>query len=203
MANTVLDLRTLVNDSTIDTVKLTPSTEVYTDISLVSKFSVNSVNTALSQDFLKEEQSLDDVIVDEKDKAKLQMVTDNQKYIKHRDDHTGFKVSKSINVKAVQNAIENIFNFIPGERILYPEFGSRIRYYLYEGITARNVEQLIAEINTSFLKFDERVIVDDIKDVSEIADTDDNTVVLRITYHIKDLPLQYYTYDYSYVRPIE
>lgn len=207
MANTVLDLRKLVNDSDIDTTKLTKSSEVYTDISLTSKHVVNSVNTYLDEDSLTEEKvGLDDpsLMLTEKNKDVLKMVTENsQKYINHRDDLNGFKVSKSINVKAVENSIENIFNYIPGERILFPEFGSRIRYYLYEGITQYNVEQLIAEINTSFLKFDPRVIVDDIKDISDNNDTDDNTVVLRIVYHIKDLPFEYYSYDYSYVRPIE
>ena len=46
-----------------------------------------------------------------------------------------YKVEKSLNVKAIFNSLRNIFTWIPGERILLPEFGSRLRSLLYEGIT--------------------------------------------------------------------
>ena len=64
-------------------------------------------------------------------------------------------------------------------------------------------EEQKQEIKEAFDLFDERVVVDDIQDVSSILETDDNTVVLRIIYHIKDLPIEYYSYDYSYTRAID
>lgn len=56
------------------------------------------------------------------------------------------KVSKSVNVQAVRNSIRNIFTWIPGERILLPEFGSKLYTLLYEGITPLTEERIIAEI---------------------------------------------------------
>ena len=110
-----------------------------------------------------------------------------------------FRVSRSANVKAVQNAIENIFNFFPGERILYPEFGSRLKFHLYNGITTFNVEQVVAEVYSNAEQFDERIVIDDILVISTDEDTDDNTVTLQIVYHIAGLSKEHYTYEYSYV----
>lgn len=45
------------------------------------------------------------------------------------------KVNKSVNVQAIKNSLKNIFTWIPGERILLPEFGSKLHMLLYEGIT--------------------------------------------------------------------
>jgi len=46
-----------------------------------------------------------------------------------------WKVEKNVNVKAIFDSLHNIFTWTPGERILLPEFGSRLRSLLYEGIT--------------------------------------------------------------------
>ena len=51
-----------------------------------------------------------------------------------------YKISKDVNVKAVFNSLHNIFTWIPGENILFPDFGSRLRKMLYEQITEQNVE---------------------------------------------------------------
>ncbi len=111
----------------------------------------------------------------------------------------GYKVARSVNVKAVFNAINNIFSFFPGERVLFPEFGSRLKIHLYNGITYFNQERIVAEIYSNLEQFDQRVIVDDIAIVTSDEDKDDNTVVLRIFYHIDGLPDTHYHYDYSYV----
>ena len=46
-----------------------------------------------------------------------------------------YKVQKNVNANAVKEAIKNIFTWMPGERILLPEFGSKLYSLLYEGIT--------------------------------------------------------------------
>ena len=57
-----------------------------------------------------------------------------------------YKLEKNVNAVAVKRAIHNIFAWIPGQRILNPEFGSNLRQYLYEGITDYNTEQIMSEI---------------------------------------------------------
>ena len=49
-------------------------------------------------------------------------------------NYSGYKIARNINVKAVQQAVHNIFSWLPGERIINPEFGTNLRRYLYEGI---------------------------------------------------------------------
>lgn len=66
------------------------------------------------------------------------------------------KIAKSVNVKAVRNSIHNIFTWIPGERILLPEFGSRLYLMLYEGITPLTEERIIAEIRSCMTEWEPR-----------------------------------------------
>jgi len=51
-----------------------------------------------------------------------------------------YRIANSVDVQAVHNSINNIFSWIPGERILNPEFGSNLHTLLYEGITKYNEE---------------------------------------------------------------
>jgi len=51
-----------------------------------------------------------------------------------------YMLNRLANVNAIRNSLHNIFSWIPGERVLLPEFGSNLRKLLYEGITDYNVE---------------------------------------------------------------
>ena len=111
-----------------------------------------------------------------------------------------YNVGKLVNVKAVQNSLHQIFTWIPGERILNPEFGSKIRTYLYEGITEQNIEAITAEIHHCVSEWEPRVIIDRIVNVQNIDDTENNTVSLDIYYHIKGLNDQQFLYSYNYYK---
>ena len=111
-----------------------------------------------------------------------------------------FKISKDVNVKAVFNSLHNIFTWIPGENILYPDFGSRLRKMLYEQITEYNVEQIVAEIRGVVLKYEPRVNIIKVVNVSDINDTENNTVRLDIIFTIPSLGNEQYNYSYIYKR---
>ena len=111
-----------------------------------------------------------------------------------------FKISKDVNVKAVFNSLHNIFTWIPGENILYPDFGSRLRKMLYEQITEYNVEQIVAEIRGVGLKYEPRVNIIKVVNVSDINDTENNTVRLDIIFTIPSLGNEQYNYSYIYKR---
>ena len=111
-----------------------------------------------------------------------------------------FKISKDVNVKAVFNSLHNIFTWMPGENILFPDFGSRLRKMLYEQITDYNVEQIVAEIRGVVLKYEPRVNIIKVVNVSDINDTENNTVRLDIIFTIPSLSNEQYNYSYIYKR---
>ena len=67
------------------------------------------------------------------------------------------KIGNLVNVNAIKNSLHQIFTWIPGERILLPEFGSNLRKLLYEGITDFNVERIMAEIRHCISEWEPRV----------------------------------------------
>lgn len=69
------------------------------------------------------------------DEVYLDVATDQS-----RGPDEKYKISKDVNVRAVMNSIRNIFTWIPGERIINPEFGETVSRHLYQGITEFNVE---------------------------------------------------------------
>ena len=94
--------------------------------------------------------------------------------------------------------MHNIFTWIPGERILNPEFGSNLRQYLYEGITDYNTEQIMSEIKNCFLQCEPRAKVERVVNISSISDTEHNTVRIEIVYSIPSLSIEQFSYVYEY-----
>jgi len=97
------------------------------------------------------------------------------------------RVQKLVNVNAVRNSIKQIFTWTPGERVINPEFGSRLRKYLYEQITDENQEKIVAEIKACVLQWEPRVVVNRVVNATSVDDVENNTVKLDIYYAIKGL----------------
>ena len=117
-------------------------------------------------------------------------------------DYSGYKITKNVNINAVQQAIHNIFSWIPGERIINPEFGTNLRRYLYEGIN-ENTETLIdAEIRECISKWEPRVEIVSITNIGTVNDTENNTMHLQIVYTIPELSDKQYMYNYYYSQAI-
>ena len=96
-------------------------------------------------------------------------------------------ISRLVNVNAIKNSLDNIFSWTPGERVLLPEFGTNLRKLLYEGITDFNVEQIVAEIKYAVSRWEPRVQVTSVVDVSSVEDHENNTVHLKVIYTIPGL----------------
>lgn len=111
-----------------------------------------------------------------------------------------YMISKLVNVNAVKNSIKQIFTWIPGERIINPEFGSNLRKYLYEPITEENQERIVAEIRQCALRWEPRIIVDRVVKATTTDDVENNTVKLDIYYRIKGLNDKQFIYQYEYSR---
>ena len=111
-----------------------------------------------------------------------------------------WKVDKSVNVQAVFNSLRNIFTWNQGERILLPEFGSRLHMLLYEGITPMTEEAIIAEIRSCVSEWEPRIQITSIVNASTIEDTEDNVIHIQVMFIIPALGNEQYTYDFSYTK---
>lgn len=94
------------------------------------------------------------------------------------------KISKNVDVKAVQRALHNIFTWLPGERILLPEFGSKLYTLLYEPITSFTEEQIATEIHRCVTEWEPRAQIVEITNVGTVDDTEDNTIHLRVVFRV-------------------
>jgi phage baseplate assembly protein W len=83
--------------------------------------------------------------------------------------------------------LHNIFTWRPGERILNPEFGSRLYTLLYEGITPETEERIAAEIRSCVSEWEPRVQITEIRDISTIDETENNTIHLEVIFIIPSL----------------
>lgn len=104
-----------------------------------------------------------------------------------------FKVERNVNVDAVRNAVRNIFTWLPGERILDPEFGNTVVRHLYNGINTYNSEQIVAEINRLVEKYEPRAEIDSIINENRVQDTENNTIELKIVWHVRGFSNQKFT----------
>ena len=108
------------------------------------------------------------------------------------------KVDALINVEAVKNSLRQIFTWIPGERIINPEFGSNLRRLLYEGLTDYNKELIMAEIKHSVSVWEPRVQIESVVNAGNVDYDENNTVYLEIVYTIPSLTDEQFKYRYEY-----
>ena len=114
------------------------------------------------------------------------------------NDMSKWSVDKSINIQAIFNSLRNIFTWNQGERILLPEFGSRLHMLLYEGITPMTEEAIIAEIRSSVSEWEPRIQITSIVNASTVEDTEDNVIHIQVMFIIPALGNEEYAYDFSY-----
>ena len=103
-----------------------------------------------------------------------------------------FVFAKKTDVDAVKGAVRNIFSWIPGERILEPEFGNTVRKYLYEGITDYNSEQIVNECKMLMTRWEPRAAIDRIFKKESVEETENNQITIIIIWHVLGLPEQQY-----------
>lgn len=99
-----------------------------------------------------------------------------------------FKIEKNVDVLAVKNSIKNIFNWIKGERVLDPNFGTDISKILYDPINSYSSEKIIAEIQMAISEYEPRAEIDKIYNLNSINNTENNTIEIEIVWHIVGLP---------------
>ena len=84
-----------------------------------------------------------------------QLYTNNGNKLPHGKD-----IKVSYDEEAIKNSLINIFNTVPGERFLIPEFGSNLKAYLFQPVTKFTADAIGESVLDSITRWEPRVIVD-------------------------------------------
>jgi phage baseplate assembly protein W len=85
---------------------------------------------------------------------------------------------------AITNSLINIFNTMPGEKILSPGFGLYLKRYLFDPVSVDIAENIGDDIVSGIERYEPRVRLDD---VSVLANIDTNEYVINLTITIPPL----------------
>lgn len=84
----------------------------------------------------------------------------------------------------LEQAMRLILSTYPGERPMRPEFGSRIRDYVFRPINVETVAELSQEVRNALLRWEPRVDIDGVYVIPDPQD--DGAVYIDIQYVVKD-----------------
>jgi uncharacterized protein len=84
----------------------------------------------------------------------------------------------------LEQAMRLILSTYPGERPMRPEFGSRLRDFIFDGSTIDNVAAIAREVRQALLRWEPRA---DVMDVLVAPDPDQpSTLYIDIQYQVKN-----------------
>lgn len=105
-----------------------------------------------------------------------------QKQIQHpglTDPTIGKDIVLDYDLAAILNSLNNLFNTLPGQRILLPEFGLNLLQYLFNPVSEENGEVIGNNILNSIIKWEPRVTVQKIL-VNAIPDENEYDIGLAL-----------------------
>jgi phage baseplate assembly protein W len=79
--------------------------------------------------------------------------------------------------EAVRNSLQNLFNTLPGQRFLFPEYGLDFNQFLFLPITENNGRAIGERLLNTIEKFEPRIII---QNVEVVADPDNNLYLFKI-----------------------
>ena len=93
----------------------------------------------------------------------------------------GSDIKASFDIGAVVNSLTNLFNTLPGQRFLFPQYGLDLYQYLFEPLTQINGESLGRKIYDSIKLYEPRVVP---RKVNVQVDPDRNQYTVNIVIEI-------------------
>lgn len=83
----------------------------------------------------------------------------------------------------IEQAMRLVLSTYPGERPMRPDFGSRLRDFIFDGATWENAIAIAAEVRASLLQWEPRATVADVLVAPEAADP--GVLMIDIVYTVK------------------
>jgi phage baseplate assembly protein W len=106
---------------------------------------------------------------------KLQLTTNNYTYSDLHldlDNPISRDISTDYDETAVKNSILNLFNTIPGQNLLNPEYGLNLARFLFDPLTETNGRVIGDTILTGLTRYEPRIVIRDIEiEIDEIEQT--------------------------------
>lgn len=97
----------------------------------------------------------------------------------------------SVDEGAIVNSLSNLFNTIPGQKILNPGFGINLTQWLFEPVNEFTAREVGEAIQTGITRFEPRVRLNQ---VSVISDPENNQYIIKLAIQIPSLNISR-TYD--------
>jgi len=91
-------------------------------------------------------------------------------------------IRKVINIDAVISSIDNILRTAPFERVMRPDFASRLKHLVFEPTSTRLMNRIVREIKEKIPKWDNRVIVNAI---DFFGTPDSNLLKIQLSFSVK------------------
>ncbi len=102
-----------------------------------------------------------------------------------------FKVSTDNGRVEISETRENIRQSVrlilltePGERMVWPEFGTRLHQFLFESMDSRTEEMICREVRQSLRRWEKRIQVTQVE--TEISDRKQGELRVAVNYRILD-----------------
>jgi phage baseplate assembly protein W len=90
-------------------------------------------------------------------------------------------IKASFDLGAIKNSLLNLFNTLPGQRFLFPEYGLNLQQFLFEPITVENGDMIGNLIFNSIRAYEPRVIP---RQVRVLGDPDRNQYNITINIEV-------------------
>lgn len=99
----------------------------------------------------------------------------------------GTDIKADFDLAAIKNSLQNLFNTLPGQRFLFPDYGLDLHQFLFQPLTEANGQALGTKVFTTINRYEPRV---NVRNVGVVIDPDRNQYLLNILIDIPRLDVQ-------------
>ena len=91
----------------------------------------------------------------------------------------GRDIKVAYDLNAIRNSLKNLFNTVPGERFLLPEYGSDVRRHVFEPVTESTSRRIGRAISIAISKWEPRIRLLNL-DITGFADQNEYQIIIEL-----------------------
>jgi phage baseplate assembly protein W len=93
-------------------------------------------------------------------------------------------IKANYNVEAISNSLINLFNTVPGQRFLYPQYGLNLRSFLFDQVSENAAQIIGSKMLNAITAYEPRVRV---QNINVVVDNDRQQYLFTININIPSL----------------